>query len=257
MRAVPFRIASPGVASSEGRGAESAYGDGIGCFAGFEVSGKCSPGASRLRPAPAGFLWGAGRQTRPGLRTFGRSGSAICEGIPEPPVGIEPTTYTLPWCCSTTELQGRRLACGSYGAGGENRTRDFCLEGRGITTMQRPRPWWAGLDSNQRSAFAHQVYSLAPLTTRPPTQSAAVLGLGPAPGGPPRSQKSSRRFALASDSVNVRTTAQYRGQRLTFSRRCLRERNRRPAGSKVPSRTPTPSHATFSSERLKDQTLSS
>ena len=29
--------------------------------------------------------------------------------------------------------------------------------------------WWAGLDSNQRSAFAHQIYSLAPLTTRPPT----------------------------------------------------------------------------------------
>ena len=56
-----------------------------------------------------------------------------------------------------------------FGAGGGNRTRDSCLEGKGITTMQRPRIW-AGLDLNQRSAFAHQVYSLAPLTTRPPTR---------------------------------------------------------------------------------------
>jgi len=29
--------------------------------------------------------------------------------------------------------------------------------------------WWAGLDSNQRSAFARRVYSPVPLTTRPPT----------------------------------------------------------------------------------------
>lgn len=55
-----------------------------------------------------------------------------------------------------------------FGAGGGNRTRDSCLEGKGITTMQRPR-LWAGLDLNQRSAFARQIYSLVPLTTRPPT----------------------------------------------------------------------------------------
>ena len=34
--------------------------------------------------------------------------------------------------------------------------------------MQRPR-WWAGLDSNQRIAFASRIYSPVPLTTRPPT----------------------------------------------------------------------------------------
>ncbi len=37
------------------------------------------------------------------------------------------------------------------------------------TIMQRPRPWWAGLDLNQRTALAGQIYSLVPLTTRPPT----------------------------------------------------------------------------------------
>ncbi len=42
------------------------------------------------------------------------------------------------------------------GAGGGNRTRDSCLEGKGITIMQRPRRrrWWAGLDSNQRTALS-------------------------------------------------------------------------------------------------------
>lgn len=40
--------------------------------------------------------------------------------------------------------------------------------------MQRPQ-WWAGLDSNQRSAFARQIYSLVPLTTRPPTLGAYFL----------------------------------------------------------------------------------
>jgi hypothetical protein len=36
-------------------------------------------------------------------------------------------------------------------------------------TDGRPRIWWAGLDLNQRTALAGQVYSLVPLTTRPPT----------------------------------------------------------------------------------------
>ena len=74
-----------------------------------------------------------------------------------------------------------------FGAGGGNRTRDSCLEGKGITIMQRPRPsrftkrrraslqervpptWWAGQDLNLRIAFASRVYSPVPLTTRPPT----------------------------------------------------------------------------------------
>jgi hypothetical protein len=34
--------------------------------------------------------------------------------------------------------------------------------------------WWAGLDSNQRTALAGQIYSLLPLTTRPPTQGARL-----------------------------------------------------------------------------------
>jgi hypothetical protein len=39
---------------------------------------------------------------------------------------------------------------------------------------------WAGLDLNQRSAFARQIYSLVPLTTRPPTHedSSIVADLG-------------------------------------------------------------------------------
>ena len=32
---------------------------------------------------------------------------------------------------------------------------------------------WAGLDSNQRTALAEQIYSLSPLTTRPPTHTRA------------------------------------------------------------------------------------
>ena len=39
--------------------------------------------------------------------------------------------------------------------------------------MQRPHRW-AGLDSNQRNAFACQVYSLVPLTTRPPTHAFCI-----------------------------------------------------------------------------------
>lgn len=41
-------------------------------------------------------------------------------------------------------------------------------------------PIWAGLDLNQRSAFARQIYSLVPLTTRPPTHNRTLLGLGSA-----------------------------------------------------------------------------
>ena len=35
---------------------------------------------------------------------------------------------------------------------------------------------WAGLDLNQRSAFARQIYSLVPLTTRPPTHDSFNCG---------------------------------------------------------------------------------
>jgi hypothetical protein len=73
---------------------------------------------------------------------------------------------------------------GFAGAGGGNRTRDSCLEGKGITTMQRPQKWWAGLDSNQRSAFARQVYSLVPLTARPPTHESADQGTIPCGASP-------------------------------------------------------------------------
>ncbi len=81
------------------------------------------------------------------------------------------------------------MAAKQSGAGGGNRTRDSCLEGKGITIMQRPRSiflstdraarvplgdarllaMWAGQDLNLRIAFASRVYSPVPLTTRPPT----------------------------------------------------------------------------------------
>jgi hypothetical protein len=51
-----------------------------------------------------------------------------------------------------------------------------------VITMEQPRwarkDWWAGLDSNQRSAFARQIYSLVPLTTRPPTHARTKEDLG-------------------------------------------------------------------------------
>ncbi len=74
-----------------------------------------------------------------------------------------------------------------HGAGGGNRTRDSCLEGKGITIMQRPRNrhrWWAGQDSNLRSAFARRIYSPMPLTTRPPTHDGDRKGYAPRPAGP-------------------------------------------------------------------------
>jgi hypothetical protein len=48
---------------------------------------------------------------------------------------------------------------------------------------------WAGLDLNQRSAFARQIYSLVPLTTRPPTPEISLtywrtLGTIPQRGAP-------------------------------------------------------------------------
>ena len=86
-------------------------------------------------------------------------------------MGLEPMTSSLPTRCSTAELQGR-ISC--VGAGGENRTRDFCLEGRGITTMQRPRlVGRAGFEPAYRDA--EQIYSLSPLTTRPPTHASAAI----------------------------------------------------------------------------------
>lgn len=42
-----------------------------------------------------------------------------------------------------------------------------------------PASWWAGLDSNQRSALARRIYSPVPLTTRPPTQDRSLLGPPP------------------------------------------------------------------------------
>ena len=47
------------------------------------------------------------------------------------------------------------------------------------------RNWWAGLDSNQRTALAGQIYSLLPLTTRPPTHVVGIrLGSSAAPSAP-------------------------------------------------------------------------
>jgi hypothetical protein len=42
---------------------------------------------------------------------------------------------------------------------------------------------WAGLDSNQRSAFARRIYSPVPLTTRPPTHDQPRIGRPSYDGG--------------------------------------------------------------------------
>ena len=42
--------------------------------------------------------------------------------------------------------------------------------------MQRPQAWWAGLDSNQRSAFARQIYSLVQLTALPSALNITLAG---------------------------------------------------------------------------------
>lgn len=44
-----------------------------------------------------------------------------------------------------------------------------------LCNARKKKNWWAGLDSNQRTALAGQIYSLLPLTTRPPTHG----GVGP------------------------------------------------------------------------------
>lgn len=49
----------------------------------------------------------------------------------------------------------------NIGAGGGNRTRDSCLEGKGITIMQHPRSLWAGRDLNPRTACRTDLQSVA------------------------------------------------------------------------------------------------
>ena len=124
----------------------------------------------------------------------------------------------------------RSLGALKSGAGGGNRTRDSCLEGKGITIMQRPRSlqtserdgahpsqrcapssMWAGLDLNQRIAFASRIYSPVPLTTRPPTQGGDPLGYAPrtphsyprgqGPRGADRGKQGRRRRSLAVDGT--------------------------------------------------------
>ena len=61
---------------------------------------------------------------------------------------------------------------GSYWAlwSGRRESNPRLLLGRqGHYHYATPAETWAGLDLNQRSAFARQIYSLVPLTTRPPT----------------------------------------------------------------------------------------
>jgi hypothetical protein len=66
-------------------------------------------------------------------------------------------------CCSTTRMERE--------TGFEPAT--TCLEGRGSTAeLFPPRQWWAGRDSNPRR-HRQQIYSLPPLTARPPTHAGA------------------------------------------------------------------------------------
>ncbi len=96
-----------------------------------------------------------------------RSVPVLKEGRGREPVeraaGIEPAT--LAWKARALPL------CNARGPGREG------------------EDWWAGLDSNQRSAFAHQIYSLAPLTTRPPTQKSTDQGTIPHPPSPRQEEK--------------------------------------------------------------------
>ena len=84
----------------------------------------------------------------------------------EPLTGIEPVASSLPRRCSTTELQ--RLALLERAAGIEPALSAWKAEALPLCNA-RERNWWAGQDSNLRIAFASQIYSLVPLTTRPPT----------------------------------------------------------------------------------------
>ena len=102
---------------------------------------------------------------------------------------IEHATSPLPRECSTTELHGRNPNSLS-GAGEGNRTLVLSLEGFSSTIELHPPDskrsnspprnasrrhsycancWWRGKDSNLRTQRG-QIYSLLPLTTRPPLQ---------------------------------------------------------------------------------------
>jgi hypothetical protein len=64
----------------------------------------------------------------------------------------------------------KALICMSFFWSGRRESNPRLLLGRqGHYHYATPAETWAGLDLNQRSAFARQIYSLVPLTTRPPT----------------------------------------------------------------------------------------
>lgn len=85
----------------------------------------------------------------------------------ELPVGIEPTVSSLPRTCFTAKLR-QRSGCLERVAGIEPATSAWKAETLPLCNT-RSVCWWAGLDLNQRSAFARRIYSPVPLTTRPPT----------------------------------------------------------------------------------------
>ena len=60
---------------------------------------------------------------------------------------------------------------------------------------KKEEKWCRGLGSNQRSASARQIYSLLPLTARPPLRHSAAVKSLPAPGS--RFQGKSARVSLA------------------------------------------------------------
>ena len=95
----------------------------------------------------------------------------------EPPVGLEPTTFTLQKCCSTTELR-RPFDC----VRAELFVFDEWPVMRKLKALLEVFEWWAGMDSNHRRR-CQRIYSPPRLTTSVPThvifEEAVDLGADP------------------------------------------------------------------------------
>src|ERR1700675_1710815 len=70
----------------------------------------------------------------------------------------------------------------------------------------RKKSWWTGEDSTLRSSKERQIYSLLPLTARPPVHNRTepfALGARPGPGHDPRAT-SCRGTAMTEDNKEMR-----------------------------------------------------
>jgi hypothetical protein len=94
------------------------------------------------------------------------SGSLGTRQRVEPSAGIEPATSSLPMTCSTTELQGHRRR--DWSGRRESNSRLLLGRQRHYHYATPALVGRAGFEPAYRDA--EQIYSLSPLTTRPPTQ---------------------------------------------------------------------------------------